>query len=145
MLKLAAFQEALAKRVLPCEGLWDSPKALLASLALKATGRSILIITGGMREDRLFTISPTSLLIMSSSSPPGKHSREKRSPQAPILSGSVSRRSMRSFRGRHPPSSSVPSPLSSKKSSRKKGSHHFLHDVEKRDRKFPLNVARTFD
>lgn len=36
------------------EGLWDAPKALLASLALEATGKSILLITGGAREDRLF-------------------------------------------------------------------------------------------
>lgn len=34
------------------EGLWDSPKALLASLAVKK--RSVLLITGGTREDRFF-------------------------------------------------------------------------------------------
>ncbi len=34
------------------EGLWDSPKALLASVALKK--RSVLLITGGTREDRFF-------------------------------------------------------------------------------------------
>lgn len=34
------------------EGLWDSPKALLASMAAKK--RSVLLITGGMREDRFF-------------------------------------------------------------------------------------------
>ena len=36
------------------EGLWDEPKALLALLALKATGRSVVLITGGTREDSLF-------------------------------------------------------------------------------------------
>ncbi|MBU6446612.1 MAG: transcription-repair coupling factor, partial [Verrucomicrobia bacterium] len=34
------------------EGLWDSPKALLASEAVKK--RSVLLLTGGMREDRFF-------------------------------------------------------------------------------------------
>ena len=34
------------------EGLWDSPKALLASEAVKKG--SVLLITGGMREDRFF-------------------------------------------------------------------------------------------
>jgi transcription-repair coupling factor (superfamily II helicase) len=34
------------------EGLWDSPKALLASEAVKK--RSVLLITGGTREDRFF-------------------------------------------------------------------------------------------
>ncbi|HSX11157.1 MAG TPA: hypothetical protein VLF94_05535, partial [Chlamydiales bacterium] len=34
------------------EGLWDSPKALLASVAAKK--RSVLLITGGTREDRFF-------------------------------------------------------------------------------------------
>lgn len=34
------------------EGLWDSPKALLASLAAKE--RSVLLITGGTREDRFY-------------------------------------------------------------------------------------------
>jgi transcription-repair coupling factor (superfamily II helicase) len=34
------------------EGLWDSPKALLASEAAKK--RSVLLITGGTREDRFF-------------------------------------------------------------------------------------------
>ncbi|MES2272993.1 MAG: transcription-repair coupling factor [Chlamydiota bacterium] len=36
------------------EGLWDSTKAFSAALAMRATGKSILLITGGMREDRLF-------------------------------------------------------------------------------------------
>jgi transcription-repair coupling factor (superfamily II helicase) len=36
------------------EGLWDTPKALLAFLAFKATKKSVLLITGGTREDRLF-------------------------------------------------------------------------------------------
>jgi len=34
------------------EGLWDAPKALLASEAVKK--RSVLLITGGMREDRFY-------------------------------------------------------------------------------------------
>ncbi len=34
------------------EGLWESPKALLASEAVKR--RSVLLVTGGTREDRLF-------------------------------------------------------------------------------------------
>ncbi len=34
------------------EGLWESPKALLVSEALKK--RSVLVVTGGTREDRLF-------------------------------------------------------------------------------------------
>lgn len=36
------------------EGLWGAPKALLAALSRKATGQSILLVTGGTREDRLF-------------------------------------------------------------------------------------------
>ena len=36
------------------ESLWDVPKALLAVLAVEATGRSVLLLTGGAREDRLF-------------------------------------------------------------------------------------------
>lgn len=53
---LAAFQESLSKGgSYLCEGLWDASKAHLASLAVQATGRSLLIITGGMREDRLFS------------------------------------------------------------------------------------------
>ena len=36
------------------EGLWSSPKACLAEMASRATGRSVLLITGGTREDRLF-------------------------------------------------------------------------------------------
>ena len=52
---LSAFEEALKKGgSFLVEGLWDTPKACLASLIVKATGRSVLLITGGMREDRLF-------------------------------------------------------------------------------------------
>ncbi len=36
------------------EELWDVPKAIIACLALKTTNRSVLILTGGMREDKLF-------------------------------------------------------------------------------------------
>lgn len=42
----------LPDKSLIVEGLWESPKALLASEALKK--RSVLLITGGTREDRLF-------------------------------------------------------------------------------------------
>ncbi len=64
---LEAFQEALQKGdSLLLEGLWDSPKALLAALAMQTTGRSILFLTGGTREDRLFDdlsqIAPGSVL-----------------------------------------------------------------------------------
>ena len=36
------------------EGLWDVPKALIAAFAVQATGKSVLLITGGMREDKFF-------------------------------------------------------------------------------------------
>ncbi len=36
------------------EELWDVPKALIAALAVQETGRSIFLITGGMREDNLY-------------------------------------------------------------------------------------------
>jgi transcription-repair coupling factor (superfamily II helicase) len=36
------------------ERLWDVTKALLATLIVQTTGKSILLITGGTREDRLF-------------------------------------------------------------------------------------------
>ena len=32
------------------EGLWDAPKALLLSYALKVTGKNILVITGGQHD-----------------------------------------------------------------------------------------------
>lgn len=48
-------QEVLrSKKSLLLEGLWDAPKALLASFALQETKRSILFITGASKEDRLF-------------------------------------------------------------------------------------------
>ncbi len=64
---LKTFQEALEEGdSLLLEGLWDSPKALLAALAVQKTGRSVLFLTGGTREDRLFDdlsqISPGSVL-----------------------------------------------------------------------------------
>ncbi len=37
------------------EGLWDATRAYMAALALQATGKSVIVITGGMREDRLFS------------------------------------------------------------------------------------------
>jgi len=36
------------------EELWDAPRALLAALAVQATGRSVFVITGSVREDKLF-------------------------------------------------------------------------------------------
>lgn len=36
------------------EELWETPRALLAALAVKSTGRSLLLLTGGTREDALF-------------------------------------------------------------------------------------------
>lgn len=52
---LLAFREMLQKGgSFLVEGLWDTPKAFLASLILQTTGRSVLLVTGGMREDRLF-------------------------------------------------------------------------------------------
>jgi len=47
------------------EGLWDAPKACLLNLAQKATGKNILVITGEMRENRLFD----DLLYFSKTSP----------------------------------------------------------------------------
>lgn len=37
------------------EELWDTPRAYLAALALREAGKSVLVITGGEREDRLFS------------------------------------------------------------------------------------------
>lgn len=52
---LAHFEKALLTQdSLLVENLWESPKALLAVLASRATKKSILLITGGVREDRLF-------------------------------------------------------------------------------------------
>ncbi|MBI5272385.1 MAG: transcription-repair coupling factor [Chlamydiia bacterium] len=52
---LRAFCKALEEgESLLLEGLWDAPKAYLASLALSITKKSIVLITGGVREDRLF-------------------------------------------------------------------------------------------
>lgn len=53
---LSHFEKELAtKSSLLCEGLWESPKALLATLIVRATKKSILLLTGGVREDRLFS------------------------------------------------------------------------------------------
>jgi len=52
---LIALQEALKQgNSVFIEELWDSAKALIAVLASRTTGQSVLLITGGMREDRLF-------------------------------------------------------------------------------------------
>ncbi len=52
---LSFFQKALAENgSFLIEGLWDVPKALLASLVAETSKKSILVITGGTREDSLF-------------------------------------------------------------------------------------------
>jgi len=52
---LSSFQEALKSGgSFLIEGLWDAPKAYLASLIVEATGRSLVLVTGGTRVDRLF-------------------------------------------------------------------------------------------
>lgn len=51
----AYLQKALSSgNSLVLEGLWEVPKALLATLAVQTTGKSVLLITGGTREDRLY-------------------------------------------------------------------------------------------
>lgn len=52
--QLSSFQEEVKKGG-DCliEQLWDTPKAALASLILQASGKRLLIISGGAREDRL--------------------------------------------------------------------------------------------
>ena len=51
---LLAFQEALRTgNSLLVEELWETPRALLAAILVKATNQSVLIITGSMREDKL--------------------------------------------------------------------------------------------
>ena len=57
---LSFFQKALAENgSFLIEGLWDVPKALLASLVAETSKKSILVITGGTREDSLFdSLSP---------------------------------------------------------------------------------------
>lgn len=52
---LQAFQKIVQKEPsLLIESLWDAPKATLLLLAAQATGKNILILTGGQREERLF-------------------------------------------------------------------------------------------
>src|SRR3989344_5065651 len=52
---LSLFQKAIVENgSFLIEGLWDAPKALLANLAVQSTKKSLLLITGGTREDRLF-------------------------------------------------------------------------------------------
>lgn len=53
---LKVFQQMLKnEKALVVEGLWDVPKAILASLAQKVTGKHILIVTGRSKEEiRLF-------------------------------------------------------------------------------------------
>ncbi len=51
---LTAFHEAVsAHKDLLIEELWDAPKAALLSLAQNALKKNILVITGGLREERL--------------------------------------------------------------------------------------------
>src|SRR5690349_2572359 len=52
---LKSLREALKQGCsIVVEELWDVTKAALAILAVRATQKSILVITGGMREDSLF-------------------------------------------------------------------------------------------
>ncbi len=52
---LLLLQEALASNgSFLFEGLWEPTKALLATLIAQTTKKSVLLITGGQREDRLF-------------------------------------------------------------------------------------------
>ncbi|WP_194847260.1 transcription-repair coupling factor [Candidatus Neptunochlamydia vexilliferae] len=51
---IQAISEAANGHSLLFEGLWDSPKAILALLLYQKTGKNILVITGGERETRLF-------------------------------------------------------------------------------------------
>lgn len=54
--RVHAFEQALREgETLLIEELWNSPKALIAALAQRATGKKILILTGGTQEEsRLF-------------------------------------------------------------------------------------------
>lgn len=53
---LVLLQEAfLTKNSFLMEGLWASTKALIISLLVKTTQKSVLVITSGEREDRLFS------------------------------------------------------------------------------------------
>ncbi len=59
----AALQKALSSgESVLFESLWDVPKALVAAFAVEKTGKSVLLITGGVREDAFFdsleTLSP---------------------------------------------------------------------------------------
>jgi transcription-repair coupling factor (superfamily II helicase) len=55
LVRLPSFVDALKRGDnLIIEGLWDSPKAILATLAQRETGKNILIITSGVRESRLY-------------------------------------------------------------------------------------------
>jgi transcription-repair coupling factor (superfamily II helicase) len=45
---------ATAGKDLLVEQLWDAPKAVLASALLEVTGKHLLILTGGVRENRLY-------------------------------------------------------------------------------------------
>ncbi len=57
--KLQAFQADLKQgKSILIEGLWDTPKAIIASLAQRATQKHILIVTGGARESRLYDDFP---------------------------------------------------------------------------------------
>ena len=52
---LSAFLDLLKTgQPLLLEKLWETPKALLAAAAVQKTGRSLLLLTGGTREDALF-------------------------------------------------------------------------------------------
>ncbi|HEY4255152.1 MAG TPA: transcription-repair coupling factor [Chlamydiales bacterium] len=52
---LKAFQEALREGgSFLLEELWDVPRAIIALIAAKTTNRSVILLTGSVREDRLF-------------------------------------------------------------------------------------------
>lgn len=52
--QLALFRQLIQKEPsLLIEGLWDAPKAALLSIAMQATGKNILVVTGEKRENRI--------------------------------------------------------------------------------------------
>ena len=55
LVPLPSFVEALKRGDdLAIEGLWDAPKAILAAIAQKETGKHVVIVTSGVAESRLF-------------------------------------------------------------------------------------------
>src|ERR1700733_5590653 len=57
--KLQSFEELIRSGTdLIIEDLWEAPKALLTTLAMNATGKHVVILTGGAAETRLFDDFP---------------------------------------------------------------------------------------